>query len=211
MDSKELRSHIAQFGGDAKIIVVSNREPWVHERISGEVRAMRPASGMVVGLEPVVRAAEGIWVAHGSGSGDRHVSDEKGRIRMPPGHPQYTLRRVWLSRKEEGGYYYGFSNRALWPLCHIAYTRPQFSREDWETYRSVNQRFCDTVLEEAGSEEAIVFVQDYHLALLPRMLKAVFPDIPRRATDLCEALFHQCRFSSDRTRRRNPGSRRDDG
>jgi trehalose 6-phosphate synthase len=132
---------------------------------------------MVVGLEPVVRAEEGIWIAHGSGSADRHVSDAKGRIRMPPGNPQYTLRRVWLSRKEEDGYYYGVSNRALWPLCHIAYTRPQFPRGEWEIYRSVNRRFCDTVIEEAGSDQAIVFIQDYHLALLPRMLKAARPDL----------------------------------
>jgi trehalose 6-phosphate synthase len=177
LDSKELRARIGRFAAGAKIIVVSNREPWVHERVSGEVRAIRPASGMVVGLEPVVRAAEGIWVAHGSGSADRQVADEKGRIRMPPGNPQYTLRRVWLSRKEEDGYYYGTSNRALWPLCHISYTRPQFSRADWEIYRSVNRRFCDTVLEEAGEEEAIVFIQDYHLALLPRMLKTARPDL----------------------------------
>lgn len=177
MNSMELRSLIAQFAASAKIVVVSNREPWVHERVAGEIKAVRPASGMVVGLEPVVRAAEGVWIAHGSGSADRHVSDEKGRIQMPPGNPQYTLRRVWLSRKEEAGYYYGVSNRALWPLCHIVYTRPQFSREDWEIYRSVNRRFCDTVLEEIGSEEAIVFIQDYHLALLPRMLKTARPDL----------------------------------
>jgi trehalose-6-phosphate synthase len=177
VNSRELRALIGQFAFGAKIIVVSNREPWVHERVADQVKALRPASGMVVGLEPVVRAAEGIWVAHGSGSADRQVSDGKGRIRMPPGNPQYTLRRVWLSRKEEEGYYYGASNRALWPLCHIAYTRPQFSREEWEIYRSVNRRFCDTVLEEAGAEEAIVFIQDYHLALLPRMLKAARPDL----------------------------------
>ena len=175
MKSHELRTLIAKFGG--KIIVVSNREPWVHERFTGEVRATRPASGMVVGLEPIVRAAGGTWVAHGAGSGDRQVSDAKGRIQLPPGNPQYTLRRIWLSRKEEDGYYYGTANRALWPLCHIVYTRPQFSRSDWEIYRQVNQRFCDTVLEEVGSEDAIIFIQDYHLALLPRMLKTARPDL----------------------------------
>jgi trehalose 6-phosphate synthase len=177
MDSKELRALISQFGSGAKIIVVSNREPWMHERLVEEVRAVRPASGMVVGLEPIVRAAGGIWVAHGSGSGDRLVTDDHGRIRLPPGNPQYTLRRVWLSRKEEDGYYYGTSNRALWPLCHIVYTRPRFSSEDWRIYRQVNQRFCETVLDEVGSEDAIVFIQDYHLALLPRMLKTARPNL----------------------------------
>jgi trehalose 6-phosphate synthase len=177
MNSRDLRALITQFSASAKIIVVSNREPWVHERIAGQFKAVRPASGMVVGLEPVVRAAEGVWIAHGSGSADRQVSDESGRIRMPPNNPQYTLRRLWLSRKEEEGYYYGTSNRALWPLCHIVYTRPQFSRSDWEIYRAVNQRFCEAVLDEAGSQEAIVFIQDYHLALLPRMLKTARPDL----------------------------------
>jgi trehalose 6-phosphate synthase len=177
MDSGGLRKLISEFSEGGKIVVVSNREPWVHERVAGAVKAVRPASGMVVGLEPIVRAAQGTWVAHGSGSADRSVSDDKGRIRMPPGKEEYTLRRVWLTRREENGYYYGTSNRALWPLCHIAYTRPYFSRQDWEVYRSVNQRFCDTVLEEVGGESAVVFIQDYHLALLPRMLKNARPDL----------------------------------
>ncbi len=177
MDPKNLRALIAQFTAGGEIVVVSNREPWVHERVSGEVRAVRPASGMVVGLEPIVRAARGTWIAHGSGSADRSVSDAQGRIRLPPGKEEYTLRRVWLTRREEEGYYYGISNRALWPLCHIVYTRPRFSREDWRIYRSVNQKFCDTVLEEIGSKEAVVFIQDYHLALLPRMLKKARPDL----------------------------------
>ena len=177
MNAKELRAFITQFAASAKIVVVSNREPWVHERVAGEIKAVRPASGMVVGLEPVVRAAEGVWIAHGTGSADRHVSDEKGRIQMPPGNPQNTLRRIWLSRKEEAGYYYEIANQSALAPLPIVSTRPQFSREDWEIYRSVNRRFCDTVLEEIGSEEAIVFIQDYHLALLPRMLKTARPDL----------------------------------
>jgi trehalose 6-phosphate synthase len=104
------------------------------------------------------------------------VVDEKGKIGLPEGDPKYTLRRVWLTRKEENGYYYGLSNKSLWPLCHIVYTRPTFSRQDWELYKVVNKRFCDTVLEEAKGERTIVFIQDYHLALLPRMLKNERPD-----------------------------------
>ena len=177
MDPKGLRALIAQLSTDGEIVVVSNREPWVHQRVSGGIKAVRPAGGMVVGLEPIVRAAQGTWIAHGSGSADRSVSDPEGRIRLPPGKEEYTLRRVWLTRREEEGYYYGISNRALWPLCHIVYTRPRFSRKDWEIYREVNQKFCDTVLEEVGSKEAVVFIQDYHLALLPRMLKEARPDL----------------------------------
>jgi len=126
---------------------------------------------MVTALEPIVKATKGTWVAHGSGSADRLVTDEQGRIDIPPGDPRYTLRRLWLTKKEEDGYYYGISNQALWPLCHIVYTRPKFSRTDWKIYESVNRRFCDAVLEEIGSSSAFVFIQDYHLTLLPRMLR----------------------------------------
>jgi trehalose 6-phosphate synthase len=161
----------------AKMIVVSNREPWVHERVPDGIRAVRPASGLTTALEPIVRTVGGTWIAHGSGSADRLVVDGKGRIGLPEENPKYTLRRVWLGKREENGYYYGLSNKALWPLCHIVYARPSFSRKDWEFYRSVNQRFCDAVLEEAEGKPAIVFIQDYHLALLPRMLKNERPDL----------------------------------
>jgi trehalose 6-phosphate synthase len=177
MELKAFGEYVSRASGGAKIIVVSNREPVVHERIADGVRAVRPASGMVTALEPIVRATGGTWVAHGSGSADRLVTDDRGCIRLPEDNPTYTLRRVWLTRKEEDGYYYGLSNQALWPLCHIVYKRPHFARSDWEIYRCVNERFCDAVLEEAEGGPAIVFIQDYHLALLPRLLKTARPDL----------------------------------
>ena len=137
---------------------------------------MRPASGLVTALDPVMRACGGTWIAHGSGSGDREVSDAKGRVQVPPDNPSYTLRRVWLTPEEEEGYYYGLANNALWPLCHIAYARPEFDERDWQQYKRVNQRFADTVIDEIGDERAIVFVQDYHFALLPRLVKEARPD-----------------------------------
>jgi len=149
----------------------------MHERDAGGIRVVQPASGMVVALDPIVRATGGVWVAHGSGTADRLVVDSRGRMAMPPEKPRYTLRRVWLTRKEENGYYFGLSNRALWPLCHIVYTRPRFSRNDWEAYRNVNRRFCDAILEEVDGCPAIVFIQDYHLALLPRLLRQERPDL----------------------------------
>ncbi len=180
MNAKDLLSQITRVAKGSKLIIVSNREPWLHvhdaKGIRG-IRAIRPASGMVSGLEPIIRAAGGTWIAHGSGSADRLVVDGKDRISLPPDHPSYTLRRVWLTKKEEGGYYFGLANKAIWPLCHIVYTRPEFSRNDWEIYKSVNQRFCDAVLEEAGDESAIIFIQDYHLALLPRLLRNARPDL----------------------------------
>jgi trehalose 6-phosphate synthase len=172
-----LKQYINRMTSGAKLIVVSNREPWVHERVPDGIRSVRPASGLTTALEPIVRTVGGTWIAHGSGSADRLVADKKGRIGLPEGNPNYTLRRIWLSKREENGYYYGLSNKALWPLCHIVYTRPSFTRADWEMYKSVNQRFCNAVLEEAEGKPAIIFIQDYHLALLPRMLKNERPDL----------------------------------
>jgi trehalose 6-phosphate synthase (EC 2.4.1.15) len=177
MNSVDLVKYIAEVTSGAKVIVVSNREPCIHEYTPEGIKAIRPASGLVTALEPIVHATGGTWVAHGSGLADRIVVNEKGRVRLPENEPTYTLRRVWLTRKEEEGYYYGTSNQAIWPLCHIVYARPHFSRKDWEIYQSVNQRFYDAVLDEVDDEPAIVFIQDYHLALLPRLLKNNRPDL----------------------------------
>jgi trehalose 6-phosphate synthase len=163
--------------GGAKLVVVANREPYIHLYDGDRIWCMKPASGLTTALDPVMQACGGTWVAHGSGSADRHVADERGCVRVPTENPAYTLRRVWLTREEEQGYYYGFANEALWPLCHAAYTRPTFDPGDWEQYRRVNQKFADTVLDEVNGGPAVVFVQDYHFALLPRMLKDVRPDL----------------------------------
>jgi trehalose 6-phosphate synthase len=159
-----------------KIVIVSNREPYIHERDdAGSVLIRHPASGLVTALEPVMRACSGTWIAHGSGAADRECSDGAGRVRVPPGEESYLLRRVWLSAEEEAGYYYGFSNEGLWPLCHIAHARPIFRRENWEHYQAVNLRFAEAVSAEVDSEDPIVLVQDYHLALAPRMIRERLP------------------------------------
>jgi trehalose 6-phosphate synthase len=158
-----------------RLLCVSNREPFIHVRSPDGIRCTDPASGVVSALDPALRATGGTWIAHGSGSADRETADARGRLRVPPGDDRYLLRRVWLSREEERGYYEGFSNEGLWPLCHIAYQRPRFERSDWDHYRAVNARFADAVVEEAGSDRALVFIHDYHFALLPRMVKDRLP------------------------------------
>jgi trehalose 6-phosphate synthase len=163
--------------GGAKLIVVANREPFIHLYDGEDIRCTQPASGLTTALDPVLRACRGTWVAHGSGDADQAVADARGRVAVPPEDPQYTLRRVWLSKEEVQGYYYGFANEALWPLCHIACTRPRFDADDWEQYRRVNRKFADAVLDEADGGPAVVFVQDFHFALLPRMLKDARPDL----------------------------------
>ena len=163
-----------QLSGD-QVIVVSNREPYIHERRDGAIVVKRPASGLVTAVEPVMRACSGTWVAHGSGSADREVVDAQDRVRVPPGHDDYAVRRIWLTPEEEQGYYYGFANEGLWPLCHVAHVRPVFRESDWEAYRTVNRRFADAVVAEARSEDPVVLVQDYHFALLPAMIREQLP------------------------------------
>ncbi|MDH3210684.1 MAG: trehalose-6-phosphate synthase, partial [Burkholderiaceae bacterium] len=163
-----------QLSGD-QIIIVSNREPYIHEFDQDKVIVRRPASGLVSAVEPVMRACSGTWIAHGGGSADREVVDEHDRVGVPPGKNEYVLRRIWLSTEEEQGYYYGFANEGMWPLCHVAHVRPVFRQSDWEYYRAVNQRFADAVVAEARSEDPVVLVQDYHFALLPAMVREQLP------------------------------------
>jgi trehalose-6-phosphate synthase len=158
-----------------RFVVVANREPFIHKFEGSEIKVLSPASGMASAIHPVMLACDGTWVGHGSGDADRAVVDEHDRIRVPPDDPRYTLRRVWLTPEQEEGYYYGVANAALWPLCHITFTRPRFDPRDWETYREVNRLFADAVLEEVGDEPAFIFIQDFHFCLLPRMLKEAHP------------------------------------
>jgi trehalose 6-phosphate synthase len=159
-----------------KIVILANREPYIHERNAmGEIELTHPASGLVTALEPVMRACSGVWVAHGSGDADRETVDRKDHVSVPPGEHSYLIRRVWLSEEEQQGYYYGFSNEGLWPLCHVAHARPVFRADDWKQYCAVNQKFADAVCSEVDSEDPIILVQDYHFALAPAMIRKQLP------------------------------------
>ncbi len=174
---EDLGRLIKEYFNDYRLIVVSNREPFAHQWAGNRIECQQPASGMATAIDPMMRAAGGTWIAHGSGAADRRTVDRSDHVAVPPGQPQYTLRRVWLTKEQEDAYYNGLSNEGLWPLCHIAFTRPIFRPEDWRCYREVNKLFAKAVIEEAGSERTLVFVQDYHLALLPRMLKELNPNL----------------------------------
>jgi trehalose 6-phosphate synthase len=175
--AEKLSAHVLKKLQGSRLLVVSNREPYMHRRNGKAVEVLVPASGLVTALEPILRASEGTWIAHGSGDADRTTVDEHARMRVPPDDPHYTLRRVWLTKEEEQGYYFGFANEGLWPLCHIAHTRPIFRAADWEQYQAVNRKFADVVLEEMeGAEQPFLLVQDYHFALLPRMVKKRRPE-----------------------------------
>jgi len=172
-----LAVHVRSRLADGRLFVVSNREPYTHVQRGKSIEVNVPASGLVTALEPVLHACGGTWVAHGSGDADMETVDANDRLLVPPDDPHYTLRRVWLSKEEEEGYYYGFANEGLWPLCHIAHTRPLFRASDWKYYEEVNRKFAKAVLEEMeGVSNPVVLVQDYHFALLPRMIKEQRPD-----------------------------------
>ena len=175
--AEKLALELSALLGAGRLFVVSNREPYIHMRHGKSTEVIVPPSGLVTALEPVLCACNGTWLAHGSGNADRENVDRHSRLPVPPDDPRYTLRRVWLTKEEEEGYYYGFANEGLWPLCHIAHTRPIFRAADWKHYQAVNRKFADALLEEMKEiEKPVVLVQDYHFALLPRMIKQKRPD-----------------------------------
>jgi len=159
-----------------RLIAVANREPYIHNHnADGSIRVLHPASGLVSALEPVMRACSGVWIGHGAGSADRETVDARDHVRVPPGEESYVIRRLWLSKEEEQGYYYGFANEGLWPLCHVAHARPTFRIDDWRHYQAVNRKFADAVCDEADSDDPVILVQDYHFALVPKMLRERLP------------------------------------
>lgn len=183
----DLKNTIVTELGDYNLLVTSNREPYIHTMEHGDIKVWRPSGGAVTALDPVMRACGGTWVAHGSGNADRKVVDKHDRIRVPEDDPKYTLRRVWLTKEEERGYYYGFSNETLWPLCHIAYTRPVFREIDWQIYQAVNKKFAEAITKEVGGKDQkknIVWIQDFQLALVARYIKEINPNI------ICAYFWH---------------------
>lgn len=174
-NSSSLRTILHRDFRDQEILVVSNREPYSHIRNGGKIEVRFPASGLVTALEPVMRACSGTWIAHGSGNADRETVDASGHLLVPPGENLYLLRRLWLSPEEEKGYYLGLANEGLWALCHIAHVRPVFRSRDWSHYIAVNEKFADAVAEETTTTNPLVLVQDYHFALLPRMIRERLP------------------------------------
>jgi trehalose 6-phosphate synthase len=173
---KEPRTTLEKVSSGLQIIVLGNREPYSHERQpDGRIAVRHTASGLVHAVEPLLAACGGVWVAHGSASADRFVVDESNGVSVPPEQPAYRLRRVWLSEEEYAGYYYGFANEALWPLCHRVFVKPVFRATDLDAYWIANARFADAVVEEAATASPIVLVQDYHFALAPAMIRQQLP------------------------------------
>ena len=172
----DLQRLVSRELSDYRLIVVSNRQPYVFRIENGVPRGEMPPGGLTAAIDPLMRACGGTWIAQSSGPDDRAAMDDEGRIAVPSNAPAYSMRLLNLSEEENNGFYYGFSNEGLWPLCHIAYTEPVFDSEHYGFYQSVNRRFADLVLDEINDAPAIVLIQDYHLALLPRYIREVNPD-----------------------------------
>jgi trehalose 6-phosphate synthase len=174
----KLRDLVQAKLGENALFVVSNREPFMHiiDDVTGQTKCIRPASGVVTAIDPILRACGGTWIAHGSGNADRKFVNSKSKLGVPPEDNRYVLKRVWLSKEEEEGYYYGFANEGLWPLCHVTHTRPIFRETDWQMYKKVNQKFAESILEELPAKNPFVFIQDYHFTLLPEMIKEKRPE-----------------------------------
>lgn len=161
---------------DKKMVVVSNREPYMHVHDGKNIKCLVPASGLITAMEPILKACGGLWIASGTGNADKETVEENDKLQVPPENPKYTLKRLWQTEKEEEHFYFGFSNEGLWPLCHIAHTRPTFREEDWFYYNKVNEDFANAVLKEtADEEEPFILIQDYHFALLPALIKRQKP------------------------------------
>jgi trehalose 6-phosphate synthase len=165
----------ARFPGE-RLIVMTNREPLIHDRApDGRILTRQPTSGVVTALEPLTMACDGVWIAHGSGSADRDVVDASDGIELAGHGGSYRLRRMWLTEEEERGYYHGFANSALWPLCHLAHVKPIFRLDDLQQYQRVNGLFAEAVCQEADSAAPIVLIQDYYFAFAPRTIRVRLP------------------------------------
>lgn len=175
---EKLRNLIHAKLGDNALYVVSNREPYMHmhDPTTGEIKCIIPAGGVVTAIHPMLSACGGTWIAHGGGNADKKFVNSKDKLGVPPDDIRYILKRIWLSKEEEEGYYYGFSNEGLWPLCHNTHTRPIFREQDWLMYKKVNRKFADAIIEELPVNNPFIFIQDYHFTLLGKYIKEKRPD-----------------------------------
>jgi trehalose 6-phosphate synthase len=157
-----------------RLIVLANRAPFRHECVQGHLRRVRSASGVVTAIEPLLLASGGTWVAHGEAA-DTRAADANGHVRVEAGRAAYDVRFVEIPAEMYRGFYGGFANEALWPLCHTARVAPHFRSCDFAHYQTVNSRFAAAVAAEGAGGSPIVFVQDYHFALAPLAIRRALP------------------------------------
>ncbi|MCU4974243.1 trehalose-6-phosphate synthase [Halobacteria archaeon AArc-m2/3/4] len=160
---------------DADADANADSEPNSPEPEDSEITVDFPTGGLTAGLDPVLQQSGGTWIAWSDGEADRAVTDDDGCVAVPPDDESYTLQRLWLSEEAVEGYYYGFSNRVLWPICHEFPELVENRTGDQDWYQRVNRTFADAIVDHA-TEDAVVWLQDYHLALAPAMVREDVPD-----------------------------------
>ncbi len=160
-----------------QLVVAIQREPYIHILTREGIKLDKIAGGAHILLDGILKQLGGSMVAIGSGNADHLVVDEQNRIKVPPKEKSYTLKRIFLKKKELDGFYYGFANQTLWPLCHVVFVKPKFNPQWWESYLAVNEKYAQAIVEELNSDNAFIWINDYHLALLPKMLKDKNPSL----------------------------------
>jgi trehalose 6-phosphate synthase len=122
-----------------------------------------------------MQECRGLWIAWGSGDSDFEVCDSEHKVLVPK-DPKFTLKRIRLNEQEVENYYRGFSNRVLWPLFHFFVEKMHLEKDYWSTYRKVNKKFADAVVEETNEDNDLIWVHDYHLSLVPKFIRDTKPN-----------------------------------
>lgn len=175
--SRDLINFVRETLDNKKFVAAIHREPYSHVKTDEGIRVERSIGGPSVLLDSILRKTGGLMVATGTGDADGDVIDENNIVRVPPGEESYELKRIFLTKKEQDQFYYGFSNQTLWPLCHAVFVKPLFRSSWWRTYVKVNHRFAKAIAKEIDGKEAFVWINDYQLALLPKMLRELNPNV----------------------------------
>ena len=166
-----------EFDG-SQLVIISNREPYLHDYApDGKIKARRSVGGVSISFDSILRATKGLWVAYGGSKADKASVDENDQVKLPPGSERYTLKRVWMTKEELDGYYNGFANGALWPLCHVVFVTPNYVPQDWRYYVKINRRFAEKTIETLDKSQAVIWIQDYHFTLLPKYLRKLRSDL----------------------------------
>lgn len=161
---------------DFKLVIAADAETRKSQKQNGEMALTIPAGGVGLSFDPIAKAAGATYIARGKGEDDKKAVDRHDKLVVRDADGAYTLKRLFLSEAEMADYYYGFSNQTLWPLCHVAFERPQFRADWYEGYRRVNERFAKAIRDEikglpvGRKKKAIVWVNDFQLSLVPKLL-----------------------------------------
>lgn len=160
---------------ERRFILVANAEPYVHEEKNGQIVCEKIAGGLTTALDPMMIESGGVWIAWGRGGADFEVLDSDNKVGVPEGKEGYALKRIKLTQQEVEGFYVGFANEILWPICHSFLDKAELDENDWRLYKKVNQRYARATLEEIEKDD-LTWVQDYHLALVPTLIRKEYPD-----------------------------------